>query len=156
MDEPPAPDVVEDYVRQKLAAAQPGLDIALRAQLGSRRSLADQRSRGDTSRRWPRRAARPVPVRPRGDRRARWGNRLPWPMSARPCISPIVGENGTLICIVQIAVVGIAFPAAQQVVTDADVLPDEFAAILTRPNRWRPGELLTQFRRSTYSCGPPA
>ncbi len=153
MDEPPAPDVVEDYVRRKLAAAQPGLDVALRAATFDHGVLSPT---NDPEVILPTLAEARGLARylcARAEIAARDGDTdltLAY-VRATLHLANTLGENGTLIVqLVQIAVVGIAFPAAQQVVTDADVSPDEFAAILDETRSLRDPESFVRTLTGDY------
>jgi hypothetical protein len=141
--EPFSPEAVEDRIRHKLAAVQPGLDVALNAATLDHGVLSQT---NDPE------VVLPTLAEARGLARylcaraeiaGRDGDTdlaLAY-VRATLHLANTLGENGMLIVqLVQIAVVGIAFPAAQHAVTDADVSADEFAAILDETRSLRDPE----------------
>ena len=132
LDQPPTPEVVEEYVRSKLAAAQPGLDVALEAAkmeggilspssdpaatlecLTEARNLARYMS-----------AAAEIAARD-GD-----VDKASTYVFSTLRLARTAGESRTLLAqLVQISIVGMAFETSQRVLTSADPASESVAAI---------------------------
>lgn len=132
LDQPPTPEVVEEYVRGKLAAAQPGLDVALEAAkmesgilspssdpaatlecLAEARNLARYMS-----------AAAEIAARD-GD-----VDVASTYVFSTLRLAQTAGESRTLVSqLVQIAIAGIAFDTSQRVLTSGDPAPENVAAM---------------------------
>jgi hypothetical protein len=118
MDQPPTPEAAEEYARQKLATAQPGLDVALEAATMKRGVLAPTNDSEVTlpTMTEARELARYLSAR--AEIAARDGDldlALTY-LHATLHLARTVGENRTLLAeLVQISIVGIAFDSSQHV-----------------------------------------
>ncbi|MCC6694294.1 MAG: hypothetical protein IT365_01560 [Candidatus Hydrogenedentes bacterium] len=132
LDQPPTPEVVEEYVRGKLAAAQPGLDVALEAARmeggilsptsdpeATLQSMAEARNLARYMA-----AAAEIAARDGGIELA-----LTYEHTTLR-LARTVGESRTILAqLVQIAIVGIAFDSSQRVLTYGEPGAENVAAI---------------------------
>ncbi|MCC6488106.1 MAG: hypothetical protein IT364_11460 [Candidatus Hydrogenedentes bacterium] len=152
-DQPPTPEVVEAFVRDRLAAARPGLDVALEA-ARMRGGLLSPSSDPEATLQAlaeARNLARYLSARAEIAARDGDVNEAFTYVFATLRLARTVGESRTILAqLVQIAIVGIAFDSSQRVLTYGEPATDIVAAItIESRNLRKPEQFVRALRGET-------